>query len=114
MGTGRQTSLAEVVETARSVLPIRAEPRWGSMAARSWDTSSWRADSARIRQELGWRPRHSLRQGLERMVRWFQEHDDMRRQYEAAQAAALRTGSGDGATEVAPVRGRRAGPLSRW
>ncbi len=31
-------------------------------------------DSSKIQRELGWRPRHSLKTGLEETVRWYLEH----------------------------------------
>lgn len=70
VGTGIQTTMREVVEIARKELDIQAEPQWGSMAARIWDTSIWRADARKIQAELGWRPRHSFQEGFAKMVAW--------------------------------------------
>jgi UDP-glucose 4-epimerase len=70
LGTGKQTTLREVTEIARGVLGIKAEPQWGTMPARTWDTSIWRADSRKIQAELGWRPRHSFEDGFSKMVAW--------------------------------------------
>lgn len=36
-------------------------------------TESLQVDSARIRRELGWQPRFSLTQGLEKTVQWYRE-----------------------------------------
>ncbi len=33
-------------------------------------------DSSKIRQELGWKPQVTLKEGLERTVRWYQENED--------------------------------------
>jgi nucleoside-diphosphate-sugar epimerase len=41
------------------------------MPQRSWDTTIWVADSARIRAELGWEPRTSLEQGLVATAEWL-------------------------------------------
>lgn len=70
VGTGTQTTLREVVEIARGVLNIKAEPQWGTMPAREWDSSIWRADSRRIQAELGWRPRYSFKDGFSLMAAW--------------------------------------------
>lgn len=70
LGTGRQTSLREVTAVARGVLGIKAEPLWGTMPAREWDTSIWRADSRKIQAELNWRPRHSFEEGFSLMAAW--------------------------------------------
>jgi nucleoside-diphosphate-sugar epimerase len=88
VGTGHQTSLAEVVQAARRVMSIEAVPQWGSMAPRGWDTSTWVADSSLIHDRLGWGPRHTFQEGFELLVTWLQDDPDMLRHYEAVQAAA--------------------------
>ena len=71
VGTGSQTSVGEIVDIARTVLGIDAEPVWGSMAERAWDTTCWVADNRRIRAELGWEPRTDVAAGLGRTVAWL-------------------------------------------
>jgi nucleoside-diphosphate-sugar epimerase len=83
VGTGIQTSLSEVVDVARRTLSIEAEPQWGSMPDRTWDTSVWVADNRAVQAALGWRPRHSFEQGFRRMVDWFRDHPTLLRDYEA-------------------------------
>jgi UDP-glucose 4-epimerase len=70
VGTGKSTSLREVAAIARRVLGIQADPEWGTMPARAWDTSIWQADSRKIQADLGWCPRHSFEDGFTRMVTW--------------------------------------------
>jgi len=70
VGTGTQTTLRKIMKIARAVLGIKAEPKWGTMPARIWDTSIWRADSHKIQAELNWRPRHSFEEGFSMMVAW--------------------------------------------
>jgi dolichol-phosphate mannosyltransferase len=77
VGTGVQTSLAELVTLSRAILPITVVPVWGSMPNRQWDTTVWVADSRKIHDELGWQPRHTLEQGFRRMVDWFQTHPEL-------------------------------------
>jgi dolichol-phosphate mannosyltransferase len=81
VGTGRQTTLREVVEVARRVLAIEAEPDWNSMQARAWDTKHWAANCEKIRRELGWRAPHTFEQGFTRTLRWLREHPRMRELY---------------------------------
>lgn len=73
VGTGVQTRLDEVVEVARRIMGLTAGPQWGSMPNRRWDTCVWVSDSRKIREELGWQPRHTLEQGLGLMVSWFRD-----------------------------------------
>jgi UDP-glucose 4-epimerase len=71
VGTGTQTTIGEAVEVARRLLEIEAEPDWGSMEDRRWDTTTWIADSSLIRAELGWQPAHDFEAGLAATIAWM-------------------------------------------
>jgi nucleoside-diphosphate-sugar epimerase len=81
VGTGRQTTVREVVELARGVLRVPAAPEWGTMPARLWDTASWIADARAIRADLAWSPAVTLEQGFKRFVAWFEHHAPMLAHY---------------------------------
>ena len=70
LGTGVQTSLAEMVSTLERICgrPIRAA--WHAMPDRPWDTDSWVANTDRLRQTLPWSP-STVHAGLERSMAWF-------------------------------------------
>ena len=71
VGSGRQTTIEELVGMARQILGIETIPQWGSMADRSWDTDCWVADSSQIRSCLGWEPRFTLEEGFRAMLEWY-------------------------------------------
>lgn len=71
VGSGRQTTLRELVELVRGLLGITEQPEWGAYEARAWDTDVWVADARAIRAALGWEPRWSLEAGIERTARWL-------------------------------------------
>ncbi|MDQ6797959.1 MAG: NAD-dependent epimerase/dehydratase family protein [Actinomycetota bacterium] len=71
VGTGEQTTVADLVEVARRALDIEAPPVWGTMPARVWDTTTWVADTTAIEAQLGWRPSTSLVEGFRRTVEWL-------------------------------------------
>ena len=73
IGTGTQTTMREVVEIAQRVLEIPAEPVWGSMPNRSWDTAVWLANSQKAWTALHWKPRTSFENGFRRTVEWFRQ-----------------------------------------
>lgn len=87
-GTGIQTSLRQVVEIARRVIGIHAEPSWGSMPNRKWDTDVWVADNDKIRRELGWRPRFTIEEGFRKTVEWFHQHPQLLKFYQKTLPAA--------------------------
>ena len=82
VGTGVQVTLREIVDTAQRCLSIPGEPVWSTMAARSWDTKSWVADSRRIKNELGWRPSYGLEEGFKAFAKWYAENACFRSAYE--------------------------------
>jgi UDP-glucose 4-epimerase len=90
VGTGIQSTLASVVDTVRAMLDVDAEPRWGSMPNRSWDSTSWVADASKIQSLLGWRPRWSLQAGLRSTVDWLRANPAVLARY---RGVALRTNS---------------------
>lgn len=93
VGTGKQFTLREVVEVARSLMAIPFEPEWNSMPGRDWDTASWVANNEKIRRELGWRPRHTFEQGFTGMLDWFRGNPEIQELYIQLlkQAGALRS-----------------------
>jgi nucleoside-diphosphate-sugar epimerase len=77
VGTGVETSLEQLVELARDTFAIGVEPDWGGYPNRDWDVRCWRADATLIREDLGWVPRHSLREGLRMFSEWIAEYPDV-------------------------------------
>lgn len=70
VGTGVQTTLRDVLKLARLYFGISTEPKWGTMPNRTWDTDVWVADSRKLQEELGWRPRFTVERGFQKMVEW--------------------------------------------
>jgi nucleoside-diphosphate-sugar epimerase len=87
VGTGVQTTLAEVVDCAKRLAGVSAEPSWGSMPDRKWDTTSWVADNRRIRGELGWSPQRDFEHGFGLMLDWFRTRADMLELYKMCQGS---------------------------
>jgi dolichol-phosphate mannosyltransferase len=85
VGTGVQTTVGDVAALAQRVLPLRAEPPWGRLPARSWDTATWVADVRHTSSALGWRAQIAFEEGFRRFVAWFEE-DPMRRDWYRAHA----------------------------
>ncbi len=77
VGTGIQTNLAEVIEQASQILPIKVKPDWGSMENRRWDTNVWMADITRISKDLNWQPKYLFEDGFRKNVDWFMADAEM-------------------------------------
>lgn len=74
IGTGIQSTIKEVVDTAIKVTHKNAPFKWGTMEGRSWDTNNWVADISKARQLLKWTPKINLEQGLKLNWEWFQKN----------------------------------------
>jgi UDP-glucose 4-epimerase len=71
VGTGRGTSLLELLAVLNRLLGTTSTPEHGP--PRPGDIRHSRADITRARQELGYAPAVSFEEGLAQTVRWYQE-----------------------------------------
>jgi nucleoside-diphosphate-sugar epimerase len=74
IGTGRQSTIKKVVETAVKVTGRTADFNWGGMEKRSWDTNNWVADISKTEKLLNWTPKISLERGLSLTWEWFKDN----------------------------------------
>jgi UDP-glucose 4-epimerase len=71
VGSGEETTIAELHAAAAKAAGIDAEPRLAE--ARLGDVLRSALDTSRIERELGWRPQVSLEDGLARTQQWLQK-----------------------------------------
>ncbi|MFA5143679.1 MAG: NAD-dependent epimerase/dehydratase family protein [Candidatus Omnitrophota bacterium] len=71
IGTGRQSSIKDVVEAAVKVTGRTTDFVWGGMERRVWDTNNWVADISKAKKLLNWRPKVNLEKGLALTWEWF-------------------------------------------
>lgn len=69
--TGVQTTMATVVEAARRLMNIKAEPEWSTMQRRSWDTDVWIGSPAALLSEIDWRAKIDFATGLARTIEHY-------------------------------------------
>lgn len=74
LGSGVETTIAELVTLIYDLCASRARPAIGARAYRPGETMHFYASSQRARQLLNWSPRVSLRDGLQRTIDWFRAH----------------------------------------
>jgi nucleoside-diphosphate-sugar epimerase len=68
-GSGRQTSLGEVVDLIREIVGSTVAPAWGSVGVKRTEPAVWLADTDKTRQ-IGWQAAIDLREGLRRTIEW--------------------------------------------
>jgi nucleoside-diphosphate-sugar epimerase len=81
IASGAQTTLRNLVALAQSRFGLDCAPRWGTMPARAWDTSTWVGDPTLAARLLGWKARTSLDDGLRRLAAWLGEHPELATRY---------------------------------
>jgi nucleoside-diphosphate-sugar epimerase len=73
IGTGIQTSTADLVDTLCELMGATQRPAYGALADRPLEPVRV-ADTARAFAQIGYRPRTSLRDGLHRTIDWYNSH----------------------------------------
>ncbi len=81
VGSGIQTTIRELVDTAKSIFAVSSPAAWGTMEARQWDTTAWVGDIQAIGADLAWSPQTDLAGGLRRMRDWFLAEPDLTKRY---------------------------------
>jgi nucleoside-diphosphate-sugar epimerase/glycosyltransferase involved in cell wall biosynthesis len=75
VGTGQQTTIADIANISRELFQIADEPRF-DMPPRSWDVPGWYANIQKVSDRIGWSPSVSLRDGLLRTAAWYRALPD--------------------------------------
>lgn len=74
-GSGTSTTLASFAKAIRARIPEAGTVVWSNTVA-TYDSAEWRADTTKVRSALGWVPKTTLEEGLDRTVAWFRDHED--------------------------------------
>ncbi len=81
IGSGVQTRLKELVEVARGALGVAAEPQWGTMGQRGWDTNVWVSNPRAALELLDWKATTGIGDGLARTAAWLRERPRLWERY---------------------------------
>ena len=76
LGCGEEVSMRDLATTILDLMGNPVEPQFGALPDRP--TEIWRmfCDSTRAREKLGWAPKHSLEEGLEKTIAWYRSEAD--------------------------------------
>lgn len=72
-GTGTQSTIQDVVNTVGMITGYPLEIVWGTQRPREWEPKTWMAAIKETSSALNWKPKHTLRQGLEKSLIWFKK-----------------------------------------
>lgn len=73
LGCGEEISMRDLATTVLGLLGNPVEAEFGALPERPTEIWRMHSDSTKARELLGWRPRTSLPEGLERTIAWFRD-----------------------------------------
>ena len=79
VGSGRQSSIGEVVALLEELSGTGAHAQWGVRPSVRPEPAVWVADVGKARADLGWTPRTSLQDGLATTLAWMRGNLDFYR-----------------------------------
>lgn len=77
VGTGKSSTISEVVEALSSILKQHTPVTWKYEMGRISDSFSlWAADTVKVKSALSWLPKHNLKDGISKTYDWFVKNWD--------------------------------------
>src|SRR3989338_6009105 len=75
IGLGKEYSIQEVVSAIQHCTKVSVPLQWGLLEGRPWDSPQKHTyDISKAKRLLGWRPSHTLEDGLLKTIRWFKKY----------------------------------------
>jgi nucleoside-diphosphate-sugar epimerase len=76
VGCGEEVSMRDVAKTVLDLMGNPIEPQFGALPERPTEIHRMFSDSTKARAALGWAPRHSLAEGLQKTIAWYSDQLD--------------------------------------
>jgi nucleoside-diphosphate-sugar epimerase len=73
LGCGEELSMRQVAQTILDLMGNPIEAQFGALPERPTEIHRMFCDSTKAREALGWAPRHSFTQGIEKTIAWYTE-----------------------------------------
>ena len=71
IGSGKQYTLQQVVDEVRDMSSNKLKVTWNDRKSNQLEPSFWKADITKTKKQLNWKPRISLKQGLQKTYQWI-------------------------------------------
>lgn len=75
--SGIQSPILKTAKTIKKLARSESKIVVGTYQPRPWDSATWVGDPKISRQVLGWKPKHTLEQGLAESIKWFAAHQEL-------------------------------------
>jgi dolichol-phosphate mannosyltransferase len=75
IGSGKKTTLEQLIGSCKTLFKIEKNPVWGSMENRVWDTAEWYGNYTKADKIIHWQPKVNLQEGIKKFADWQKEID---------------------------------------
>jgi nucleoside-diphosphate-sugar epimerase len=73
-GSGVQSTIRDVVNAIELIMDSKLDVSWNSSVQRPWEPKVWQADMSLTGKVLCWQPQYSLKDGLEKTLKWYEKN----------------------------------------
>ena len=74
LASGKKTSIKRIYNLLKKITNYNQKNQWGSMKNRYWDQNIWYANTSLVLNKLNWKPKVTLKKGLEKTVNWYNKY----------------------------------------
>ena len=71
IGSGKQYTLQQVVDEVQDMSSNKLKVTWNDRKSNQLEPTFWKADITKTKKQLNWKPRISLKQGLQKTYQWI-------------------------------------------
>lgn len=75
IGTGKSISLRDFIKVVEKITEKKAKIKWGALPYRKCEVFDSKDDISNAKKILGWKPKTSLEDGLEKTIEWYKRYD---------------------------------------
>ena len=74
IGSGIKYSVEQVTDIIMNILNSKIEVQWGNEFNRRYEPQMWVGNIEKAKNDLKWKPKNTLQDGLEYTIQWFQKN----------------------------------------
>ena len=76
-GSTKPIKMREIVEVISELMKVKFEDFVENVPGRSTEDARYWIDSSKIKSEMGWEPKISLKDGIKDVINWIQKYKDL-------------------------------------
>jgi len=77
IGSGKQNTLQQVVDIVRENASKDFKVKWNNHSSNQPEPQFWKADISKTKSQLNWKPKTSLKQGLQKTYQWIMNNKQL-------------------------------------